>query len=417
MIHWLSRSLFLLTCFSTPAIAQVKQVEIMGKQIVDDRVILRVQARDARQDPITSLKRDNFQLEVNDQPLSPENWSFSRPDEASPPPLRMIVLLDFSGSMKEPDGNGTKKFERAITGIRGLIQKLADRDTNQTKVNLVLFGKPSTGDQDKCSPDIKPKLFYDDNPNAAKLLSNDRFYSPSDPRLKEALEMYAKSSPCAATNLYSSITAAVKALRQTQPSGFNQELPQLAIILLSDGYDNQSPNERQAFEALSTLLQDKPKVWLHALGYGESPQDVGRGCGLNQAATRENVRGKIACEGRFMDQERLEQIADATGGIHTFSAAGDEIVRELETRFLNALRGQYELKYENPNPERGTRHSVKVSANQVSSQPESYTMTLFGREVKWQTRLPTVILAGALFLLAIVPFSLWARSLQSQKKY
>ena len=47
-------------------------------------------------------------------------------------------------------------------------------------------------------------------------------------------------------------------------------------------------------------------------------------------------------EEEFVDQKRLKEIADLTGGIASFSADPQDIAKALK-EFLNAVQGQYEL--------------------------------------------------------------------------
>lgn len=431
LIRWLSRSIIFVICLGSPAIAQDKgdcpgssapaqqKVEIVGKPIVhgNDRVTLRVKVTNPNNDPITDLKRESFQIHSDNQQIT--GWHLSNPDEATPPPLRMIVLLDFSGSMGEKDASGQIKIDQALNGIQNLLKQLPPE---QNQVNLVLFGDPGEGNG--CTPpgtkfnaNIKQELLYSNNPVREKLLT--AFSSPDNADLVKHLSQLRDRNqyvPCAGTNLYNSLEAAVRALRETQTRASEQDPTQLAVILLSDGYDddtegaNKSDSER--FRELSQLLQGEPKVWVHTLGYGKSSAELGKEFGLRGEATRQDADKNKDLAKQFVDQPRLRQMACLTGGISTFSASGDVLSQELRNRFLKALRGQYELSFDDPDPERGSHHIVQVTANQISSDRSSYTTTLFGREVKWSSRILIAILPGVLMVAGAIPFWMWARSLR-----
>ena len=83
--------------------------------------------------------------------------------------------------------------------------------------------------------------------------------------------------------------------------------------------------------------------------------------------------------------------------------------------FLNALLGEYEITYTQPNAERGSKHNVGVAVESVPSESKSYTITVFGRSLPLQVRLLMLLIV----LIAIggggvLPFWLWAKALKRE---
>ncbi|WRH67828.1 MAG: hypothetical protein RSE13_05770 [Planktothrix sp. GU0601_MAG3] len=209
------------------------------------------------------------------------------------------------------------------------------------------------------------------------------------------------------------------------PEDPNQPQPRLSIILLSDGYHNK-PNEEQDFENLRALLKRNEQIIVHTLGYGLTPEQLGQKYGLGRAATRRDIekekekgKGKLKGKGKvpeaeFVDQARLAEIAQLTGGISEFSADAQTVAEKLNL-FLNALLGEYQITYSEPNPERGSKHDVKVMVQSVESKPKGYTITAFGRSLPLPTRL---IMLLVIFIVLIgggvVPFWLWAEHLKRE---
>ena len=87
--------------------------------------------------------------------------------------------------------------------------------------------------------------------------------------------------------------------------------------------------------------------------------------------------------------------------------------------FLNALLGEYEVVYLEPNPVRGSKHEVFVTATvngkDVDTAQKSYTINAFGRSLPQQTRL---IMTGLVLLLlglgGVVPFWNWSQRLKQE---
>ena len=86
----------------------------------------------------------------------------------------------------------------------------------------------------------------------------------------------------------------------------------------------------------------------------------------------------------------------------------ESLLKKLKL-FLNTLLGEYEISYEQPNADRGSKHEVKVVATvgdkTAESPPALYTISVFGRSLPLEIRL--IILGGTIFLIGfggIIPF-------------
>ena len=87
---------------------------------------------------------------------------------------------------------------------------------------------------------------------------------------------------------------------------------------------------------------------------------------------------------------------------------------------MNALLGEYQISYQQPDAERGSKHDVGVivqsdGASKVQSELASYTIAVFGRSLPLNTRM--MMLLGVLIAIAlggILPFWLWANHLKQE---
>jgi von Willebrand factor type A domain len=375
-------------------------VEIVGTPVVsNDQVTIRVKVKAEDGKPVLDLRNDNFQLHVDGQPVKfrPKDWKSSQ--EATPPPAWIVFLLDYSGSMNSTDAKGKTKLAGSIESIRAFIKSTAKRG-GDTRVAIVPFGED---DKDTCNKPVTSKEI-------------DRFFVAGDFKLENQIQNLAADKPCAATNIYEPVSSVVKFFTNPKDSRFvlddnNSIKPRMSIVLLSDGYHNK-PNEDADFKQLLALLDDnKESLVIHTLGYGLTPEQLGQKYGLNRAAIRKDIGtgpGKIP-EGEFVDQDRLDKIAAATGGISAFSPDSKAVTEKLDL-FLNA----------EPNPERGSKHQVTVKVLRdkiptVTSAFKDYTINVFGRSVPLQTRI--IMMVGLMLLLSlggILPFWLWGKQLRQE---
>lgn len=402
----LSLSVLLTSCLCSPSWGQVKTAEIVGNPSVnDDKVTIRIKVTGNDDRPVMGLQKTDFSLAVDGKPVElgdKDYWKSS--EQTVPPPTWIVVLLDYSGSMQQPDSRGTTKLEGAISAIRKFTAALAERGPN-TQVAIVPFGDP--GPNCNGYPVNKENL--------------DKFFPASDFKLSNYLDFLAGETPCASTNLYEPLTKAIRFLGNQEDNRFyvpedsKQPQPKLAIVLLSDGYHNK-PNEKQDFEALTSLLKQNDQTIVHTLGYGLTAEQLKQKYGLKRAAIRADVGkgpGKVP-EEEFVDQARLAEIAKVTGGIAEFSADAETVAEKLEV-FLNALLGEYEITYTDSTAERGSKHNVGVVVQSVKSEPKPYTITVFGRSLPLQARLLMLLIV----LIAIggggvLPFWLWAKHLKRE---
>jgi VWFA-related protein len=398
------------------SLVRSQTAEIVGTPTIadEDQITVRIKASDEKGKPAMGLTEKDFKLTVDGKPLEFDYQDWQSPEETVPPPAWIVVLLDFSGSMKALDSKGTTKLEGAIGAIREFTKTLADRGPN-TQVAIVPFGESSA----KCAG------FKVDNE------ALDRFFPASDFKLQNYLDFLAEQTACASTNLYEPVKLTHRFLtnwddlRFTVPKDSDQPQPRLSIILLSDGYHT-GLNEKKDFEELSSILQRKDQVIVHTLGYGLTPKQLGQKYKLGHDATRDDVadindvkgkgKTKIPAE-EFVDEKRLAEIAELTGGVHEFSGDSVAIADSLKL-FLNALLGEYQITYTEPNPERGSKHDVSVTVQIPEAQPivtdkEPYTMTVFGRSVPLPVRLGILgVVLVAIGAGGVLPFYLWAKSLK-----
>ncbi|WP_013334910.1 vWA domain-containing protein [Gloeothece verrucosa] len=406
----LSLSLLMLGTLSLPSWGQVKTVEVVRDPIVEkEEVTLRVKVTDTADKPMIQLQDTDFNLEVvdieNNKTYNDVTFNWKSPEETIPPPAWIIVLLDMSGSMAKEDSRGTTKIEGAIKAIREFTEIAKDRGGN-TQVSIVPFGDPG-----------KNCAGYPIDSNTL-----DNFSRVDDAKLQIFLDNLASLSPCASTNLYEPLSKAVRFLGKKNDSRFYpldssgnpiEPQPRLSIILLSDGYHNK-PNEAQDFQSLNQLLKKNNQIIVHTLGYGLTAQQLGQKYQLGEPANRSHVNLKKVPEDEFVDEKRLQEIAKVTGGISEFSGDADAIAENLQL-FLNALLGEYEISYLQPNPDRGRPYQVSVLVQNIKSQPKKYRITIFGRSLPLKVRL--IMLLIIIFILGVggvIPFYIWGQQLKRQ---
>lgn len=350
------------------------------------------------------LNKNDFKLFVDNQELQFRSKDWKNPEQATPPPAWIVILLDFSGSMNQLDSTGKSKLVGAVTAIREFVKVLSDRGGN-TQISIVPFGESGKG----CVG----------NPVTKETL--DKFFPAGDFKLESYLDKLAKTTPCASTNLYEPVTKSLKFLSNPSDTRFNIKedsdslKPRLSIILLSDGYQNQV-NEPADFKKLENELKNHEEILVHTLGYGLTPEKLGEKYLLGHPATRQDIGkgAKKVPEEEFVDRDRLKQIAQVSGGIGEFSANPQDIASNLKL-FLNALLGEYEITYNEPNPERGKKHVVSAMVQDVKTSQQGYTMTVFGRSLPLASRLlmvgSTLTVMG---LLGIIPFWLWGQRIKNE---
>lgn len=446
-VSWIrkaSLSLLLLVSLSKPALAKVESVEVI--EAIPDRnegkVTLRVKALDRNNKPVMGLPKNDFSLIVCPPQGDPDKgdcqtlnqrdtkWKVPLPEEL--PPAWVIVLLDFSGSMKQFDSDGNKtKLEGAIEAIRQFEADLGRR-SNNTKIAIVPFGEGGRNCPGNKVTDRQLNNFKKTgNIDTQKYLK----------KLESKVE-----NLCAATNIYEPLRAAIQFLGNPKDARFNppedsgKPRPRRSIIVLSDGYhsiygeaDNESELEAQDYEKLVFVLKSYPGITVHTLGYGLTPEQLQQKYGLNRPPTIKDLRGgavaqeeftnperleQIAKE-EFVDQNRLKQIANVTRGIALFSGNAQDVSRNL-TEFLEAMFDEYEISYIQPtNADRGSLHNVRVAVNSsektVESEPKAYVFPWVPRSLPGNIR--AIVLLSVLTVLlgaGFIPFLLWAKSIKRE---
>ena len=432
----LSFSLALVTVMDAPSFAQVreiKEVEIIQQpQVKEDEITVRVKLQGKDNKPVIPLTPDDFTIGARKQ-LSAQEWSewtslekeeywqsWKSPDEAVQVPVWMIFLVDFSGSMNREDSRGVEKFTGAINAIRSFNEFASENLEGNIQMSVVPFG--IGGNQCSIEPVDDEQL--------------DRFLPVGDFKLTNYLDNLEKRSPCAATDIYTPLKKAIRffsnpyderfspAENEVSEENFQAEIttpqPQLAIILLSDGYHN-AGNDQQNMDDVKQLLSENNNIIIHTLGYGLTPQQLGEKYKLGREALRGDINeGTVKAE-EFVDKKMLDSIAAMTGGISAFSADADVIAKQLPL-FLKALLGEYEITYTDPSGERGSTHEVKVGITSpateeiVYSQPKRYRITVFGRSLPLAIRLG--ILLGTFLVLGVggvLPFYFWGKWLKNSE--
>jgi von Willebrand factor type A domain len=413
----LSISVLLALCWVNPCFATLQKAtdsgtankrsaEIVGNPTVNkDRVTVRIKVKEADGRPALDLQENNFRLTVDGKPINfkAKDWKSSK--EATPPPAWIVFLLDYSGSMNQKDAKGTKKLEGAITSIKAFIASSAKR-SGDTQVVVVPFGEGS-GELAYCNrPVTKGEI--------------DRFFPAGDAKVDNQLESLAKGKACASTNIYDPVTETVKFFTNPKDDRFiereGEVKPRTSIILLSDGYQNKA-GEEASFNRLIAFLGKQDSVVIHTLGYGLTPEELGKKYGLNRVVKRSDI-GKPVKEEEFVDRDRLRKIAEVTGGVAEFSPDAQAVSQKLDI-FLDAILGEYEISYLEPNPERGSKHQVIAAVisgkNNTQSLPKDYNIGVFGRSLPLKNRLLMVFGVSLILLVGgILPFWLWGKQLKRE---
>ena len=92
-----------------------------------------------------------------------------------------------------------------------------------------------------------------------------------------------------------------------------EPLPRLAVILLTDGFDNDPkyPDKVEKLKEIKDGLQGNEQITIHTLGYGLTPEEIGRKFNLGRAARLSDTRNQAIAK-EYLDVEGLEQISQIT---------------------------------------------------------------------------------------------------------
>jgi hypothetical protein len=352
-------------------------------------------------------------------------------------PADVIIMLDMSGSMKFRDsspGRRRIKFKGAIDAINEFIDAVNDQPNLTVRIGLAPFGQGG-------------------NEFTVTDKSLDANFHPSNSeKLKEKIEKLANEYEDlnASTNLYQPLATAVeyfrKSVSDSNNTTNNSQARQLVVIVLSDGFHNKDrPTEEKQFEALKNILKPQdsqiPQVKVYTLGYGESLTEIYESSECNIELTeaqltedeiiiKEKIINQIIdnCEHPktktnrnitidqfIVDQPRLKQIADLTGGLHEFPDNAEEVAQSL-IKFLESLQ-EYELEYKQPDADRATKYQAKVLVKGLTSNAQDYRITNIGYEpLEFKTRGLLILVALVTFgLIGVLPFFLWSQKLRAER--
>ena len=422
-VSWIQTASLTLALFVSslaPAWAKAEKIEITRKEVSQDEVTLRLRVTDDNQRPAFDLTENNFSVLVDGQKISP--IQVKSPQRSEPTPARILFLIDFSGSMKRKDSSGKSKLEGAIEAIEEFIESAKKRG-GDIKIAILPFGEGGTN----C-----PSYIAD-----AQTIDNKGFKNADDVVLQQSVDFIKNldvNTLCASTNLYEPLSNGIEYLADRNNTDFYPPLnpklsefdprqprqPRLSVILLSDGFHNKG-NEKNEFENLEILLKDNPQIIVHTLGYGFTPEELGKRIGKSKA-TRADLyygsgrppRGKINAED-FVDRDRLQEIAKITDGIAEFTNNPKKVAAAL-IEFLDAL-GEYAINYTTPNAQEGKLYQVEVEVTDegetAKTAPQNYKVTW--DSLSLSTRMS--ILGGSVFLLlilAVLPWWLWGERIKNQ---
>ena len=351
--------------------------------------------------------------------------------DAKTTPADVIIMLDMSGSMQHEDSSRRIKFNGAINAINKFIEAV-NREPNLTvRIGLAPFGEG--GNEFKVTNKSLPENFYPSH----------------SPKLKEKVEQLSNQTLSASTNLYQPLNTVVNYLRSqvvpnsNNPNSTNNPEPkQLVVILLSDGYHNYDRDtEETQFNRLRDILkpQDQkiPRVTIHTLGYGESLKEIYNSSRCNMKLTEEQLtqdniilkekvieqiigncrrfNSKIPIDQFIVDQPRLRQIANLTGGIHQFPDNAEEVAESL-IKFLGTLQ-EYQLEYDQPEADRATKHQAKVLVKNLTSNAMDYRICNIGcPPLKEGDRTLLALATLTMFgLIGVFPFIGWSQRLRKER--
>lgn len=416
--------------------------ECQGMNANSERYELSIKATQADGQIINNLEQSNLSIKINGKLLKPSITSAN-----VTAPLRVIVLLDYSGSMEALDAKANRKLVGAVNGIRTFIQKL--QKNPDVKLAVMPFAVP---DKKACRAfPVTDKMLFANNPKNQELLNLNNFYAPNAAVLSTYLETLGNvDNLCldTATNLYDALALSLEFLGDRTNKEFYPPIPQnakvskgieiqqpnLFIVMLSDGF-NTVPFEASQSDLCSSAHLDKftkeylknPKyagIKIFTLGYGKTPDQLSAIYKLTERAACKHTSDKgnnpkYPIPGReFLDEDTLRAIAKATGGFSDMSGDADKIA-EIFTKIRNAIGGEYKLTYTLDRTERAEAYEVAVTAlfdGKPLTATQKNTIGTFAFEIlPFGDRLKlwvTVLLVAGVF--GGIPFFIWAKRLRKR---
>lgn len=390
------------------------------------------------------LEKKNFTLTLEGETLDPGSYDFRLSDDR-PAPSRIVMLVDYSGSMEEQDGQGVTKFVGAMEGIKSFVQELQTSDAD-IEISIVPFAKAEAA---KCSNFtvvsqdqlLQPSL---SDSRTQELLG--QFQSIKNPDLISDLDKRIQNKsnwPCpdTATNLYDSLAKTLEFLGDTNnpdlypPADSPIAPPRLYVILLSDGFntvpfvptvaDHCNPAHLNQFSQDYLQNTAYAGITVYTLGYGLSPQQLQSQYGTSRC---EDVRWVVGGNKRipsrdFLDAAALERIAIETGGFSDLSGDAEGIA-QIFRDIRDAIQGEYVFEYSQDDlcRNKGKAYTIDVVATDPNNAEfqlntsERYSIGVFGDscDPKLITRIGiqmgTLIFFG---VFAATPFYFWTKSLNT----
>ena len=303
------RPLFLiagLVCATAPMVAQQPVFRGTGDAV---RVFVTVSDRDGRL--VTTLPREAFELRDEGKPQPITLF------DNTPQPIRLIVMLDVSGSM---EGN--------LPLLRDAAEQLFGRLRADDLVRVGSFGEAIT---------ISPEFTRD--PGSLRTA------------LPDAVP------PDAPTPLWKALDEAMEA--------FGDEGDERRVILvLSDGKDSGPMGFRPSTSSQAEVIDRarKEAVMIYAIGLGsrstrrQAPGGIGLG-GLQAALTAD------------LPDPGLARVAEETGGGYTEIRFGQDLAAAF-AQVADELHGQYLLGFSPPKRD-GRVHDIDVRVGQRGLKPRA----------------------------------------------
>ena len=362
------------------------------------------------------------------EPFTPSKEQFSRRDEKTFS-VRIVMLLDYSGSMAGKKGD-LSKLEKAVGEIRNFIASLPkDADV---KVSLVPF---AIINEEKCKDkDLRNRLLFGGNPKSLELLNS--FHTPASAGLSNLINGLGDiNNLCdsASTNLFEALTLTMDFLANQDNKDFypdaKEKRPTLAIFLLTDGFNTEplqySPtllpnktlcerNEQYLKTLNQSYLTNKKyqEIGVFIFGYGRTDSinfkcnDVYWGDGT---APQSKIRAS-----EFVDKGTLDEIIKLRGSGFSALFDDDQGLTKAFEDFKEAIFGEYNITFLDPEADGGDRRRVSVSVARknpdlpILTDVHEYSGSLYP-PTPLPERLP--IVGGGVFVLAGISYLIWKMGL------
>jgi Ca-activated chloride channel homolog len=270
-------------------------------------VFVTVTDRDGRLVP--ALTREDFEIRDEGKPQPITLF------DDTPRPIRLVVMLDVSGSML---GN--------LPLLRGATEQLIKRLTPEDGARVGTFGHDVT---------ISPTFTTD----AAEL--------------RRALPT--EISENAPTPLWRSLDTAIAALSEVKEQ-------RRVVLVLSDGGDSGMINFKQGFFSQAEVIDRarREDVMIYAVGMRPRRQVPPGGFSGG------NLQAMLSAD---LPDPGLAKVAEETGGGYTEIRAGQDLVAEF-ARVADELHSQYTLGFEPPRRD-GKKHDIDVKLKKGGLKPRA----------------------------------------------